>query len=111
MENPGVILHYDVLQRYEKAKVSDEIIHIIHQRSYIKTDICITGNKAFHFTADLVPDFAFAVSDNYVWDGASVITDSATKKRVFVSAAYKPGEDNFNQVVTFGKETVSHTSF
>ncbi len=111
-ENPGVILHYDVLQRYEKAKVSDEIIHIISPSDLTSKRIFASrGNKAFHFTADLVPDFAFAVSDNYVWDGASVITDSATKKRVFVSAAYKPGEDNFNQVVTFGKETVSHTSF
>jgi hypothetical protein len=109
--NPDAILSGEVLDRYRKAFTSDQRIEIITAReragaSWRKK----SGDRVFCFKADSVSDFAFAISDTYLWDGASVLIDSATHKRVLVQAAYKPGASYFDQVVTIGCRSVGHFS-
>ena len=44
-----------------------------------------TGN--WKFTATNVTDFAFAISDHYLWDASSVLVDSIKRQKNIAEAA------------------------
>ncbi|MBN1950473.1 MAG: M1 family metallopeptidase [Bacteroidales bacterium] len=110
--NPEEILSESCLKLYREAGESDETIQIISQEN-------INGNswstnkkkKTFHFRFDSIPDFAFAVSDSYLWDSRSTIVDSVTARRVRASAVYPKGTDHFNKVADIGARAINHMSF
>jgi len=101
--------HYQkgVLERIEKARETDEVISVV-------TDKDIENNRVlkdkeehtWHFIAEEVPDFAFATSQSYLWDGTSVEVDPQTGRRTFVSAVYEEGASYFDQVAEIGRESI-----
>ncbi len=111
-ENPQQILNSNVQDRYNKAGTSGEVVHIITKDDLAGKKVFIKkGEKTFLYSAEQVPDFAFAVSDRYAWDGTSVVVDSIDLRRVLVSAAYIPGTVNFDRVAEMGAEVVKHLGF
>lgn len=109
-QNPEEILADEYLRRYEKAKQSDEVIKIFTVDD-LKNNERYKSEKEFHtfkFKADEVPDFAFGMSDHYLWDAVSYLTPS--DKRVYIAAAYKESSKDFADVAYYAKETIKYFS-
>jgi hypothetical protein len=106
-ENPQQILSSNILSLFQKAKTSDDVVRIITKDDLKNNNIYLRkGQKTFRYSAEQVPDFAFGVSDRYLWDATSVINDSIDKRRVTVTAAYLPGAENFDLVAGMGAEVI-----
>ncbi|HEY5391306.1 MAG TPA: peptidase, partial [Hanamia sp.] len=79
----------NVLQKIKKASVSTDIIHVIDSTDYLKNDVLKNdATGIWKFSAKNVTDFAFALSDHYLWDASSVLVDSSTGRRTVAEAAY-----------------------
>src|SRR5690606_20578459 len=58
----------------------------------------VTANNkinTFKFAAQNVPDFAFSVSNHYLWKSRSVLVDSATNRRTRVDAVFNPNHKDY----------------
>ncbi|MDY0084102.1 MAG: hypothetical protein RBR74_13035, partial [Ignavibacteriaceae bacterium] len=111
-QNPGEILNKKYLDLYEKALVSDEIIRIISKEDLDNKNIYKSGkNNSFRFVAEHVPDFAFGISDHYLWDATSFVADTKTGRRVYCAAAYKESSKDFVDNAYYAKETLKYFSF
>ena len=71
-ENPDEILNEKYLERYNLAWKSDEVVRIFKTEDLSLNDIYKTkeGSQTFRFKALNVPDFAFGISDHYLWDAS-----------------------------------------
>ncbi len=110
-QNPGEVLKEEYADRYRQATQSAEVVHIVDAKDLRKGNI--TAGKpqnVWKFRAGNVPDFAFALSNRYLWDATSTVADPATGRRTTVSAAYDPKSDDFTQVARFGRESVAYFS-
>lgn len=109
-QNPDEILSNEFLKRYEQAKQSDEVVRIFtkedltNQNRYKSRDDFHT----FKFKAEYVPDFAFGISDHYLWDAVSYMTPE--NKRVYIASAYKESSKDFVDVAYYAKETIKYFS-
>ncbi len=110
LQNPDEIYPEQQLKMFNDAHHSDKIFRIINKESYAKDSIVINPNaKSWHLIAKQVPDFAFAMSDHYLWDATSVdVGDNG--RRVFVSAAYKPESKGFYEVDSIAALTIGYLS-
>lgn len=109
-QNPEDILSNNALRAYRKATTSNQVVQIITEsdlsaHEHLQHD---RGMK-FHFRAEQVPDFAFGVSDRYVWDAVSVVTGS-DDSRTLVSAVYPAGANFFDTVAGTGAAIIRHFS-
>jgi hypothetical protein len=107
--NARKILHPEIYKRWEKAAISDGITHIfgeekLNNNSYLSNK----GSNTFHFTARNIPDFAFGISDTYVWDACSILADSSQSRRIVVHAAYDKESRYFDSVAAYGCELIKH---
>lgn len=108
--NYSDILTDRINDRIKKAKENDEVVHIIDQTDIEDNTIFKGLKRSFHFIARNVPDFAFATSDHYLWDATTALLDSASNKKVFVSAVYPKETSDFYQVASIGSEIVRRIS-
>ncbi len=111
-QNPDEILEQEFLDRYNKAWQSDEVVRIItkedRNKKIYKNRI---GYNTFIFTAKNVPDFAFGVSNTYLWDAVSFKPDKNSDRRVYCAAAYKETSKDFYDVAKIAKESLEFFSF
>jgi len=93
------VLNEKIIRRLEQAKSTDTIVNIIKREDYAVG--VVKGNR-WHFRADHVPDFAFAMAGDYLWQGTSVVTDKKANRRVFLDIA-SPNDSlyNFNSLNVF----------
>lgn len=111
LQNSNEIFTKPILSRIEAAKKADTVIHIITNKDFENQNILQKRTSSdWHFIADNVSDFAFGVSDSYIWDGTSVMVDSMTKRRAMVSAVYKKGTTVDEGVAAIGRETIHRLS-
>ena len=110
LQNPDEIYPEPQLKMFNEAHHSDKIFRIISKESYTKDSVVINPNaKSWHLIAKHVPDFAFAMSDHYLWDATSVdVGDNG--RRVFVSAAYKPESKGFYEVDSIAALSIGYLS-
>lgn len=99
-QNPQEILQEEFYQRYQRAQTADSVLAIFSKEDYSSKARFFrsTDTHTFEFRAENVPDFAFATSSYYLWDGTSTVVDPTTGRRAFVSAAYKPQSLDFRRV-------------
>jgi hypothetical protein len=101
-----------ILEKIKTASLSTKIIHIIDSTDYIHHDVF--KNEAtgiWKFSATNVTDFAFALSNHYLWDASSVLVDSATGRRTMAEAAYNKIHKDYFDVANQAHQTVYYTSF
>lgn len=112
LQNSGEILHPSILQRFEKAQTSNEVINVISNDDYQIGNIFLTHEKTniWHFKADNVTDFAFGCSDHYLWDAVSLKPDQNSERGVFISAAYNPESPDFHKVAQVAKDALIYFS-
>ncbi len=111
-KNQEKILSSKVLQQLEKAHCTDEIIQIIGQNDWEEKKIFSKKSpNTFQFMKDNISDFAFAVSNNYLWDATSVVVDSLIQRRVWVSSVYDVDAPNFKNVAAIAKDVIRDFSY
>ncbi len=112
-QNADEILNQKYLDRYNLAWKSDEVIRIFEKEDLGSADIYKTKND-FHtlkFKADNVPDFAFGISDHYLWDATSFEVDKISGRRVYCASAYRQTSPDFIDVAYYAKESLEYFSF
>ncbi len=107
-ENPDKILKEPYLSKLKAAHASNEVINIISENDSWN----VSKNKkknTFAYIASNVTDFAFAVSNNYLWDAASIKPENCNN-RVMMQAIYPKKSIDFYSVVEIGKQTIKMLS-
>ncbi len=107
LQNPKDVLSSEYLKRYEKSRTSDEVVHIIEKTDLEKGKITTQNNSnTWAYKAEDVSDFAFAVSNEYLWDAVSVVVDEKTGRRAVSQAVYGEQDADFYEVAEIGKKTL-----
>ncbi len=109
-KNPEKHLKQKFLNRYNSAMDSDEIINIITKVDLPYNNV-LSGNKKWIFEATNVSDFAFGMSDHYLWDATSLEVDPASKRRVNIYAAYNQHSPDFYEVCEIARNSIEYMSF
>jgi len=85
-----------ITERLEKALKSDTVVHIITTIDRNENTMAKPEEKlTWKFNAENQPDFAFALSNKYIWDAASVTVGD---KKIMVNSVYDPEAEFFNAV-------------
>lgn len=103
------VLQAEYYEKYQKATASEEITHVITEEDLKKGKI-FTKNTTWSFKAENVTDFAFGISDHYLWDVCSVEVDKKTKRRTIIGVAYNKDAKFFDKVAEISRETVRSLS-
>ncbi|MCK4664121.1 MAG: M1 family metallopeptidase [Bacteroidales bacterium] len=104
LQNASDVYSKTFLKKYEKSKNTDEIIHVVTADDIEKGGLLVDNEKnTWHFKATYLTDFAFALSDNYLWDATSV---QIGNKRVIVNAVYFKESIDFHEVAEISKNTL-----
>jgi hypothetical protein len=110
-ENSADNFNKNILDKINEAADSTAIIHIIDSTDFVQNDIFKKDATAsWKFSATNVTDFAFALSDHYLWDASSVLVDSATGRRTVAEAAYNKIHRDYFDVANQAHQTVFYTS-
>lgn len=109
LQNAEEVLQKKYLERYQKAFTSEKIVSIIDSTEAEKDQITANSKRnSWTFGANNVSDFAFALSDHYLWDGTSLIADNKSGRRVFIDAAYDKSSEDFYSVTEIGRKAIKH---
>ena len=113
LKNAENVLTKKYYNRYLKALTSDEVIHIVDSAEIITEKIFKAENEKniWKYSAQNVSDFAFAMSDEYLWDAVSAVVDSTAMRRVFIEAVYNRNTEDFYHVANFSKQIIQYFSF
>jgi hypothetical protein len=100
-------------QRLQEAENGDAIITIMDTADLKKGNVMVanSGQSTWHFDADNVTDFVFAVSDHYTWQSSSLVVDPKTKRRTRVDAVFNPKHKDYFKVATDARKTVEAMSY
>lgn len=99
--NPDEVLQPEISARLKKSYNGDEVIHIATEQEMKNGKVTQQKDwNTWKFAVNHITDVTFALSNHYVWDGASVIIDKKTNRRSSAQAAYNPttGNDFVNSV-------------
>ena len=113
LQNPKDVFSQEIFERYERAKNSDSIVKIITLED-LESNKLKTKDKDFityHYKAHYVPDFAFALSDHYLWDASTLVVDKNTNRKTFISAAYKKESKDFYDVAQIARDVIYYFSY
>ena len=108
LQNANELFRDKYLSRIDKASISDEVIQIISKEDRDENKITKDGQKhCWKFKAVNLPDFAFAVSDKYLWNATSI---NIGGKRVLINAVYNNKSENFHKVADICRKSVEYFS-
>jgi hypothetical protein len=112
LQNPEEVLSENIFERYSTARESDEVVRIVttsdlNLSTIYKND---ESKNTWKFKASNVTDFAFALSDHYLWDGLRTIIDSSNNQSVFVQAVYPVSSPDFSDVAETCKDLLKYFS-
>ncbi len=111
LQNGKSVFQKKIIDRIEKAKTSDEIIHLITLDDYKNNSVLITNigaKRKWHYIATKVPDVAWAVSNNYNWDAGSVEVERG--RRVLTSAIYPDSLEQNKNAALYARESIRYLS-
>jgi hypothetical protein len=96
-----------IQERLVQARISSKPVKIVTPQDFRNT---FTGMKTWKYTARDFPDFAFALSDHFVWD-ACMYTDAVGE--YFIHTAYPEKHSGFASVLEAMQKSLSifHNDF
>lgn len=109
--NPDEVLQPEYSERLKKSYNSNEVIHIASLDEILRGKVTLQNEwNTWKFTAKHITDVCFALSKNYVWDGASVLVDPATNRRASFQAAYNDTSKDFKEYVKWAQFSLNFFS-
>jgi hypothetical protein len=112
LRNADAVLQPAALRRFEQSLASDQTVHVATRADVLGRTVTASGGptNTWRFTSRSIPDVAFALSDHYVWDAASVVVDDATRRRASVQAAYNDTAADYRRVVPYARHALDWLS-
>jgi len=111
LQNPDEVLSAETAEKYKKAYTAYDVVKIITESDYKKGLVTKDSNKLhYKIIAANVPDFAFATSDHYLWDGISAIVDKKYFRKTFIDAAYNKKSKDFYNVAIIARNAIESFS-
>lgn len=111
IQNMNEIFSEEIVNRFEKAKESEEVVRIVTQEDHKNNSVFKNENEiTYKIAAEKVPDFSFAVSDNYNWDGVAAIVDRSNNRKVLAQAAYGDSARHYENAALYSKYTLEYMS-
>ncbi|WP_432711646.1 M1 family metallopeptidase [Pedobacter sp.] len=111
LTNASAVLQKDIVKRLRQAETSDEVVDVITKADLDSKSVTKAKVNTWNFEARNVTDFAFALSDHYVWKSSSLVVDSATLRRTRVDAVFNLSHKDYVEVIDFARQTVAAMSF
>ncbi len=113
IQNPEEVYSERVLERFQLAQTSDSIINIVTLEDILENRLNTKDKDllTYHYKAEYVPDFAFALSDHYLWDASTLVVDKNSGRKTFISAVYKKESKDFYDVAKIARDVISFFSF
>jgi hypothetical protein len=109
--DPQTVLQPEPLRRFTASLTSDTTVHVATRGDLEGRRVTLpNAMNAWHFRASDIPDVAFAISDHYDWDAASVVVDDAAHRRASVQAAFNDTAADFHHMVQFGRHSLDWLS-
>lgn len=108
LENAKEVLQQSAYRRFKESQSSNKVIRIATAKDMEQGAITASNDfNVWKFEAKNVPDFTFATSNHFVWDGGSVaVSDRNELRRVSVQAAYKDTAADFKKYVEWTKYSI-----
>ena len=111
LQNPDDVFSKETNEKYKKAYNSFDVVNIITANDYKKGLVTKDSDKLhYKVIASNVPDFAFATSDHYLWDGGSAVVDKKDSRKTFIDAAYNEKSKDFYNVTLIARNTIESLS-
>lgn len=105
LENSVEVLPAEIYNRYIKAKSSDSLVNVITSDDL--KDLKLKSNT-FNYKANEVSDFAFAISDHYLWNAISQKVDG---NDVLISSVFPMNDvENYTEFTMVQKRAMKHFS-
>lgn len=98
--NPADVLQPAFLTKFNKSFTSDAVINVVTQKDLVAKNITKqNATNTWKWKATHISDMAYCISDQYVWDAASVVVDKTTGRRASTQAAFFDKSKNFHNQV------------
>ena len=105
LQNGEEVLSPEKFELFEASKSSDKVLHLLTKNDAEKGDLPKNNlNQTWTFKAENLPDFAFALSNNYLWDATSVEVDG---QRIHVQSVYYQGSKDFHEVAEISRDIIT----
>ncbi|MBS0029826.1 M1 family metallopeptidase [Chitinophaga sp. 22321] len=111
LKNTSEVYTDKYVQRIAAAEKTNSVIAVIDSNDLKAGHITQPkSTNTWRFEAANVTDFAFALSNHYLWDATSVEVDAATKRRTRVDVAFNAAHADFFDVIHYARITVDKMS-
>lgn len=105
LENSAAVLPDNILERYTTAQSSVDLVNIVATDDLKGLKLKST---TWNYKATEVSDFAFAMSDHYLWDGLS---QKVSGKDVLIATAFPVADaEKYTKVTKVQQKTMKHFS-
>jgi len=109
LQNSKEVLSTTCNERLEEAKQSNEVINVVNRDDLQNRNFTGRNEKnIWKYNAYKVPDFAFALSDHYLWDATSLEVEPG--RRVLIQSAYNEKAWDFYNVAKIARESIEYFS-
>jgi hypothetical protein len=107
-ENPEQVLEKEFYNRYKQSLITDSVIKIIS----VDDDGAVKFNNSkptntWRFTAENVTDFAFSLSDHYLWDASSM---QFSNHRSYIATVYDRDSKDFHELLPITRDILDYLS-
>ena len=111
LKNPAEVYSTTILDKIEASKKSEDVIHIITSDDLKMDNLHKPGEfHTWSFEAADVPDFAWAISNNYLWDAVSATADESSNRQTWVSVIYPEEVDRYDMGAEIAKKSIEYFS-
>jgi hypothetical protein len=112
LANAAEVLSPRIRARLEEAARSDSVVHVVTAADRAAESHLAGARTTWRFTARNVRDFAFATSDQYVWDAArAAVPDGVGGTRsIPIHVLYRPGAPGWERAWRYGQHAISFLS-
>ena len=102
LQNPDEVLQPAFAKKLKDSYSADEVLHIATKEDMAGKKVTKQQPwNTWRFVANDIADATFGLSNHYVWDAASVVVDSAAKRRTSIQAAFNDDAVDFHHSVEF----------
>ena len=106
LQNAKDVLNKNVYKRYNEARKSTETVNLITANEL--EDGFKHKSGSWHYVASGVSDFAFAMSDHYLWDAA---VQQVADRQVFISSVFpSAAAERYTEHTQLQRKSMQHMS-
>ncbi|MCF8261852.1 MAG: M1 family metallopeptidase [Melioribacteraceae bacterium] len=99
----------EIISKYKNALRSDETVRIITADDWANNAVTKSGDKlTYVYKAESVPDVSFIVTNNFLWDGASVEVEKG--RRVLTAVVYEDSTVHYDMAAQYSRRVIEYMS-